>query len=121
MGAFPDESFTSLRNRDRGARNPLDGRGGVKVFAVFNNIPNPFVGTTTVSYQLPSESDVSLIVYNVAGEVVSCLVDERRGPGVYFASWDGRDSFGREVASGVYFYRFEAGNYSKTMKMLRVK
>ncbi len=89
------------------------------------NYPNPFNPTTVISYQLPAtggqRSAVSLKVYNVLGQEVRTLVDEEQPPGYYSVSWDGRDSEGEEVCSGVYFYRLKAGGFTKSRRMLLLR
>ena len=86
-----------------------------KEFALSQNYPNPFNPSTTIPFQLPAVSGqqsavsgrrtaVTLKVYNVLGELVRTLVNEEQGPGWYRVIWDGKDSLGKEVSSGVYFY-----------------
>ena len=64
---------------------------------------------------------MSLKVYNVAGELVRTLANEARPAGPYTMTWDGRDSNGANVASGVYFYRLVAGDFTQTRKMVLLK
>jgi len=67
---------------------------------------------------------ISLRVYDVGGRLVKTLVDDRRDPGRYKVTWDGKDNEGREVLSGVYFYRLSAGNQgrlSETRKLVVLK
>ena len=64
---------------------------------------------------------MTLRVYDVAGHLVRTLVDAQRSPGTYEARWDGRDERGRGVASGVYFYRLRAGDFSQTRRMVLLK
>ena len=71
--------------------------------------PNPFNPATTIRYEVPTAAQVRLMVYDVLGREVTVLVDERREPGCYAVTWDGRDAAGRLVASGVYVVRLEAG------------
>lgn len=85
------------------------------------NYPNPFNPTTMINYAVPQLSHVTLKVYNMLGQEVATLVNNYKAPGNYKASWDGKDYAGRVVAGGVYFYRIEAGDFSKTMKMLLLK
>jgi hypothetical protein len=66
-------------------------------------------------------SDVKIRVYSATGQLVRVLVDARREPGQYSTSWDCRDSRGRQVSSGVYFCKMEAGSYKAIRKMLVVK
>ena len=84
--------------------------------------PNPFNPRTTIRYDLPRPSRVNLAVFDVAGHRVRLLVDgEMMEAGRRQAAWDGRDSHGRQVAAGVYFYRLTAGSYSETKRMVLVK
>ena len=83
--------------------------------------PNPFNPVTSVSYGSPTESRVRLAVYNVAGRHVRTLVDGEVGPGYHSVVWDGRDSRGVEVGSGVYFCRMEAEGFDDTTKMVLLK
>jgi predicted nucleotidyltransferase len=91
-------------------------------FALRNNIPNPFNPNTTIRYDLPESAPVSLRIYDVAGRLVKTL---RGGgvepPGFHKVVWSGRDNAGQRVASGVYFYRLDAGEYSETKKMVLIK
>jgi hypothetical protein len=70
--------------------------------------PNPFNPSTTLSYQLPQDAAVRLEVYDLIGRKVRSLVDESKSAGYYRVVWNGRDETGRDVASGVYLYRFSA-------------
>ena len=65
--------------------------------------------------------DVVLSVHDVAGRRVRTLLDEHLEDGMHHVNWNGRDTVGRQLASGVYFYRLEAGAYSETKKMVLVK
>jgi len=91
------------------------------VFALGQNYPNPFKDHSTIRYQLPVETPVSLKVYNVTGQVVKELVQGKQKPGYYTAVWDGKDAHGRGVASGIYFYRLEAGEFRKIKKLVVVR
>lgn len=90
-------------------------------FSLAQNYPNPFNPLTSIEYSLAKDSQVKLSVYNVVGERVGNLVDERQRAGVYRATWDGKNMAGNEVASGVYFYRLAAGDHTFTRKMLLLK
>jgi len=90
-------------------------------FSLSQNYPNPFNPLTSIEYSLARGSQVELSIYNVVGERVRVLVDERQRAGVYRATWDGKDGAGNEVASGVYFYRLVAGDHTFNRKMLLVK
>jgi hypothetical protein len=82
----------------------------VTEFQLYRSAPNPFRGTTEIRYDLPAAGAVSLTVYDLSGRKVATLVDvEPQGPGRHCARWNGCDDEGRRVASGVYFYRVDAG------------
>jgi hypothetical protein len=85
-------------------------------FTLEQNYPNPFNPSTTVKYELPKASHVSLTVYDVLGREVSSLVNERMEAGVHEVKFDGSN-----LASGVYFYRLQAGDYVTTKKLLLMK
>jgi len=90
-------------------------------FALHPNYPNPFNPTTNISFALPVDSKVSLKLYNVAGQLVRTLVNETMPAGNHTVTWDGNNSNGEKVASGIYFYKLNAGDFSKTMKMVMTK
>jgi len=87
------------------------------------NHPNPFNQSTTISFFLEERAPVTLDIFNVLGQHVRRLLDERSMPaGVYHrVEWDGRAEAGGDVASGVYFYRLSTPKYSATKKMTLLK
>ncbi|UCH85246.1 MAG: T9SS type A sorting domain-containing protein [Candidatus Latescibacterota bacterium] len=85
------------------------------------NYPNPFKPSTTVAYGLSEPGEVTLNVYDVAGRLVRVLVSGTQAPQKYRVSWDGRDASGRQVASGVYFYKLVAKDFSQTRKMVLIR
>jgi hypothetical protein len=91
------------------------------VYQLHPNYPNPFNPTTTVRYDLPAAQDVKIVIYNVRGEEVRVLVDQHQMPGRHEAVWDGRNSRGESVASGVYLYKIVAGKFVNTRKMTLLK
>jgi hypothetical protein len=90
-------------------------------YGVKQNFPNPFNPTTTIGYALPEAGDVRVSVFNVLGQEVRILADEHQEAGEHVVVWDGKDSFGSQVASGVYFYRAKLNDYSETRKMVLLK
>lgn len=92
-----------------------------KEFALMQNVPNPFNPSTMVSFALPVASKVNLSVYNVLGQHVKVLVDNEMNAGVHSVTWDGTDNSGRTVASGVYFYKLRAADFTATKKMMMLK
>lgn len=87
-------------------------------FALGLNYPNPFNPTTTIPYRLSRTFKVRLAVYNALGQQVRTLVEAAQGPGRYRVEWDGRDSRGRRLPSGLYLYRLEAGDQAVSRKMV---
>jgi Zn-dependent metalloprotease len=83
--------------------------------------PNPFNPRTEIRYELPADGPVSITVYDVTGREVRVLVNETKQAGMHSASWDGTDSQGQSLASGVYFYRLEAAGFTQTRRMALVK
>ena len=105
--AVPSNILTTVRN----------GSPDVPVrFALRQNYPNPFNPTTVVSYELPQASEVKLVVYDVLGREVAVLVNERKLPGRYTVKFDATG-----VASGVYFYRLQAGSFVEVRKLVVLK
>ena len=92
-----------------------------KEYALYENYPNPFNPTTTIKYSIKENVRVKLIIYNVMGQVVRTLVDEKKPVGIYKIKWDGRNENSEIVSSGVYFYRLEAGKFSDTKRMMFVR
>jgi hypothetical protein len=84
-------------------------------FVVAQNFPNPFNARTTISFGLPDEASVSIAIYNVAGQLVETIDAGELSAGYHSVIWDA------SVASGVYFYKVTAGNFSETMKMTLLK
>ena len=92
-----------------------------KTFALDQNYPNPFNPTTQIRYQLPQAVQVSLVIYNMLGQKVRELINAQQPAGYHTAIWDGRDSAGRTLPTGVYHYRLQAGSFTMTKKMLMAK
>ncbi len=90
-------------------------------FALYFNYPNPFNPETVIRYDVASTCTVRLSIYTLTGQRVRTLVDRERGPGTYSAVWDGLDDAGRDVASGGYLCRMEAGRYSTVRKLVLVR
>ena len=90
-------------------------------FELTQNYPNPFNPVTTIQYSLPRRSSVRIDVFNLLGQKVRTLVNRKESAGSYSITWDGLSSSGESVSTGVYFYRFQAGNHVETKKMLLLK
>jgi len=94
--------------------------------ALLQNYPNPFNPETWIPYQLATDSPLTIHIYNTKGQLVRTISLGNKDAGVYTtkgkaAYWDGKDSLGQKVASGVYFYTLMAGEFMATRKMLILK
>ena len=90
-------------------------------YRLSQNYPNPFNPETTIRYDVAKTGAVRLSVYALTGQLVRTLVDGGRPAGSYSVTWDGRDDASRNVASGVYLCRMEAGEYGAVRKLLLMK
>ena len=91
-------------------------------YELYQNYPNPFNPTTNISFYLPVDKKISLIIYDVTGREVVRLIDEQEFPkGKHTVTWDGKDKNGKPVSSGIYLYKLKFGNFEKTRKMMLVK
>lgn len=105
-----------------GTPTGLEDREHLRVFRyeLRQNSPNPFLASgkeSSVQYGLANPGHASLKIYNAAGRLVRILVEEDKKAGFYLVQWDGKDSRGRAVASGVYFYRLDTGGFRGIKKM----
>jgi hypothetical protein len=91
---------------------------GAKLVGVY---PNPFNPHTTISFVVNTPVRVRLDIHDAAGRRVTTLTDGKYPAGDHEVHWDGRDSAGREVASGIYFLKFEAGKLIQTQKLVLVR
>ena len=91
------------------------------VFALHQNYPNPFNPVTTIRFDIPEESRVSIDIYNVMGQKVAEVVDAYYQPGFYSVNWGGTNTLGGALSSGMYFYRIQAKDFTAVKKLLLVK
>lgn len=115
---FALENAATGSNIQSASLQPIN---AITAFTLAQNYPNPFNPTTVINYQLPIDGHVTLVVYDVLGRKVNTLVDADKSAGSYEVNFDGRD-----LASGVYFYRVDihgsnGRDFSSTKKMLLVK
>lgn len=90
-------------------------------YALQQNYPNPFNPSTTIKYQLPEITHVSLVVINILGQKVRTLFSGVQDAGYKSVLWDGKDGAGNMLPSGLYFYQLRTKNYNKIMRMLLLK
>ena len=90
-------------------------------YSLEQNLPNPFNPSTTIKYQLPNSGEASLVIYNLLGQQVRTLLKETMDAGFHSVVWDGKDELGKQVASGVYIYRLQSGDFSTAKRMMLLK
>jgi hypothetical protein len=106
--------YTDVGNEDNEWSLPSD-------FRLKQNYPNPFNPTTTIEYSLPKRGHVLIEIFNLVGQKVRALVDEYKSAGNYGITWDGTDTSGNPLATGIYFCRLRAGDHVQIKKMLLIK
>lgn len=92
-----------------------------KEFALHQNYPNPFNPLTTIQFDLPKEELVKIEIFNVLGKKVCTLVDKKMPAGSHGVIWEAQNSFGEEVASGLYIYQMRAGSFMSVKKLILLR
>ena len=90
-------------------------------FILFQNFPNPFNPSTNIRFNLEKADDVALDIYNIVGQKVTTLINERLSAGLHEITWNGTNLDGGIVASGIYFYQLKTGEKLKSRKMILLK
>jgi hypothetical protein len=90
-------------------------------FYLEQNYPNPFNGATAISFGLKRSGSVRLEVFNILGQLVDTPVDQYLSAGRHETSWNGRDTNGREMATGIYFYRLSTSEFNAVKKLVYLK
>ena len=130
IGSVGLQALTGLAYAETGIINDVkedeDNNTVPRDFALSQNYPNPFNPSTAIEFSVPVNSDVTLRIYNLLGEVVTTLVNEETSAGHYSVVWNGNDNTGNQVTSGIYFYEMKAaGNggeaFSQIKKMVLLK
>ncbi|MFH2056347.1 MAG: FlgD immunoglobulin-like domain containing protein [bacterium] len=116
-------AYDPSRNRSSSACEAASAKLGnlPTTFALQQNVPNPFNPSTTIEFALPEAAAVTLSIYNALGQVVNIIHDRPLEAGIHQVVWDGTDFADNPVASGLYFYRLQAGDFAETRKMLLLK
>ena len=111
-----------------GGQLRVDGRQLIPdVLEIKQSYPNPFTAFTTIEYDVPSDQNVVIRIFNIRGQIVKTLVDEDKSPGYYSVVWDGTNDNGDEVSSGVYFCQMytpknpNGGQFVKAKKMVKIR
>lgn len=110
-------AFTTDVATDIGETEPVLPHG----FGLNQNYPNPFNARTTIRFSIPERMQVSIDVLNLLGQRVATITRSEYAEGIHEVEWDGSDGRGRELASGLYFYRMTAGDRTISRKMLILK
>lgn len=92
-----------------------------KAFSLSQNYPNPFNPNTIIEYALPMNCNVKISIYNILGQRVRMLIDENQTAGYKKVVWDSKNDEGQDVASGIYFYKIKAGDFTQSKKMVMIK
>ena len=90
-------------------------------FQLFQSYPNPFSASTAIEYTLRAPASIALTIYNVRGQRVARLTKLGQSRGNHVITWNGLDDKGKQAASGLYFYRLQAGSFSQTKKMVLLR
>ena len=90
-------------------------------YSLKQNYPNPFNPITTLKYGLPEDSFVSLIIYNLKGNVIDELVNTKQSSGFHSVTWNATNNLGQPASAGMYIYTIQAGDFRETRKMILLK
>jgi len=112
-----ENSFVASTKTDVADNNP----GVIKESNLYNNYPNPFNPSTVIKFDVAKAGKVTLRVYSVTGELVKELLNKEVVSGSYSIEWDGTNSFGKKMSSGIYFYKLQTIDYQKIGKSILVK
>jgi len=144
MTRYPDGNIDVLDNyvlhldvndaKESSANLTVDGQLTIKVnaidsdlselpksFKLYSNFPNPFNPTTTIRFATPKNTMVNLTVYNMLGQKVAELLNKECNAGIYEAQWNGKNSNGEVVPTGIYLYSIKADGFNRTRKMILMK
>jgi len=91
------------------------------LYYLSQSYPNPMTNKAKIDFTLPQEGHVRLAIYNILGQTIKVIVNEKIGAGFHSVYWDGRDQNGKEVSAGVYFYKMEAGEFSATQRLIVIR
>ncbi len=95
--------------------------GNPNKYELYQNYPNPFNPATTIKFDLKENAKVTLKIFNTLGQEVRTLVNSTKNAGQHHITWDGKDNAGKQVSSGLYIYRLQAGSFVKSHKMMFLK
>jgi hypothetical protein len=109
-----DTTTTVSNDKDNSIQSPQN-------FSLEQNYPNPFNASTKITYRLATDVDINLSVFNITGQRMVLLESGKKKAGNHSVDWNGTDSSGNVLPSGVYMYRLEAGEFKSMKNMLFIK
>ena len=122
LGRFSGTVYMDqLQIKKNGVTDITNEPGTPTNFSLSQNYPNPFNPSTVVSYSLPTNSFVSLIIYDLLGREVKTLINNEQNSGTYQVQWNGENNYGSKVSSGTYIYTIRTGSYYEARKMVLLK
>jgi hypothetical protein len=107
-------NYTAVAEEEETGITPED-------FQLYQSYPNPFNNQTIIKYDLVKPCQVTLTIYNILGQKVNTLVNQRQEAGSKIISWDGKDEKGEDLATGIYFYQLKTGEVTHTKRMVLLK
>jgi len=121
IGTGPDYTTIKYIQTPGEVKDETGNREKPSEFILSQNYPNPFNLNTKIEFTLPHPGFASLNIYDLLGRKVRTLVSENLSPGYKSVLWDGKDNSGKQVASGIYFYRLQVGDFSGVKKLVLLK
>lgn len=126
MFDFNGNAFSSLQvfyknDSTETANIKSENNSSAGTFELLQNFPNPFNPSTTIKFYIPKDSYITLSIYNILGAQVKILFNDFEGKGEHSVNWDGTNSSGKPVPSGIYFARIYTGGNSRIRKMILIK
>jgi len=105
----------------RAALGSIDGYAIPEQFSLHQNYPNPFNPVTTLRYDIPENSHITITIYDMLGREVKTLINQTQDAGYRSVIWDATNDYGKPVSAGIYLYQIQAGEYISTKKMVLLK
>jgi hypothetical protein len=118
---YPSLTVYTLESYNTGVTTSIAGEAPFMRFELEQNYPNPFNPSTTIEYELNGSNNVKLQIFDIKGELVKTLVNDFQDSGNYKVIWNGTNSRGEKLTSGVYFYSIQTKNNISTKKMILLK
>jgi hypothetical protein len=114
--ATKEDVWTFIPTNVAGRKDAIPG-----TFALYQNYPNPFNPITTIRFSLDKPGRISLKIYNILGQEILELLDKELASGIHSVQWDGKNSTGQYVSTGLYFARLKTKNQARLIKMLLIR